>query len=452
MPRPVSSRSSRVIAAAAAALLLVSVVPGLAVARASHPVARASAASDPDHDGLDSSFEIHWSLTDPRDPDSNHDGIRDGREDPDGDHLSNVWEQRLGLDPRSADTDGDGNPDGSEDRDHDRLTNRFEVHVTRTDPQRVDSDLDGVRDGAEDPDGDHLSNAGEQRFGTDPLVVDTDGDGIDDWHADSDANGREDGLDQDDRAVPPGLTPALSAPRDTPQSYLDCHQRARHSHPRVCAVGTRGGPRVVLFGDSHALEWRAALEQVAIVRGWRLFVITKSACPVAEITLAASPDCAQWRKLAIARIGKIAPAMVIASNRNQYTASDATDRVDNEQKWQAGLTSSLRALKAPGRQVILLGDTSRFGDPVACLAANPDDIAACSLHRWSAIGVSRIVSDRAAATAAGVGYRRTVDLSCPYDPCPVVIDRMLVAYDEGHMTNAFSRSIWRGLGRLLPRI
>ena len=142
MPRPVSSRTSRVIAAAAAALLLVSVVPGLAAARASHPmtrashpVARASAASDPDHDGLDSSFEVHWSLTDPSDPDSNHDGIQDGREDPDADHLSNLWEQRLGLDPRSADTDGDGNPDGSEDRDHDRLTNRFEVHVTRTDPR-----------------------------------------------------------------------------------------------------------------------------------------------------------------------------------------------------------------------------------------------------------------------------------------------------------------------------
>ena len=34
----------------------------------------------------------------------------------------------------------------------------------------------------------------------------------------------------------------------------------------------------------------------------------------------------------------------------------------------------------------------------------------------------------------------------------LVIDRTLLSYDGGHMTNAFARSIWRGLARLLPKL
>ena len=435
----------------AVAVLAGSVAQTAAAGRARHPTPMRSAANDPDGDGLASSFEVAWSLTDPNDADSDHDGRRDDREDPDHDHLSNLWEQRLGVDPRNPDTDGDGVADGTEDGDHDRLTNRFEVHASRTDPREVDTDRDGVRDGAEDPDRDQLSDAGEQLFGTDPHDADTDGDGRDDWHEDSDGGGRANGLAQDARPVPSQLTPDLSTPFERPRPYIDCHQRGRSSTVIVCTYGS-GGPRVVLFGDSHAVQWRAALERVADVRGWHLYLITKSGCPVARITLRYQPDCAEWRERAIRKIDQIGPALVIASNLNEYPASDSKDPADNARKWRDGLTSTLKALKARDRQVILLGDTSRFGDPITCLTAHPDDISACSIHRSSAIGASRIARDRAAARTAGVLYRRTVDLTCPYDPCPVVIDRMLVAFDRSHMTYVFGRSVWRGLARLLPKV
>jgi len=71
--------------------------------------------------------------------------------------------------------------------------------------------------------------------------------------------------------------------------------------------------------------------------------------------------------------------------------------------------------------------------------------------RAVAITAGRTENDAAAAAAAGVSYRSTVDLTCPYDPCPAVIERTLTSYDGGHMTNAYARSLWRGLARLLPR-
>ena len=78
------------------------------------------------------------------------------------------------------------------------------------------------------------------------------------------------------------------------------------------------------------------------------------------------------------------------------------------------------------------------------------DMAACARRRSAATGRSRLTDDRQAALAAGVTYTSTFGLTCPYDPCPPVIDQLLVAYDTGHMTYAFARTLWRGIEALLP--
>ncbi len=244
------------------------------------------------------------------------------------------------------------------------------------------------------------------------------------------------------------LRPSLSAPRDRPRSWYACHQKAGHSAARVCVVGS-SGPKVVLFGDSHALQWRAALERVARSRGWRVYFLTKSACPVARIRLP-SKDCAKWRRNALDLIRKIHPAMVIASNMDQYPVADAVDDADRDRRWREGLTWTLKALRRSVPKVVLLGDTPRWNDPTLCLPAHLDDMSACSRRRLTATGMDRVANDRAAAVAAGARFVKTVGLTCPYDPCPLVIGRLLVVYDSGHMTVAFSSTIWRGLRAALP--
>jgi SGNH domain (fused to AT3 domains) len=414
------------------------------------PTGAAAASSDPDHDGLTSGFERTRSHTDPLRADTDGDGTPDGREDPDGDHLTNIWEMRLGLDPLDRDTDHDGIRDDREDPDRDRLRNAFEIRWAETDPRSADSDADGIRDSAEDPDHDGLSNAGEQKYHTDPRLADSDQDGVDDWHEDSDDDGSDDGLTQDARPVPRDLGPPLSRPRDRPSAFWACQQKLGVAAVLICHRG-KTGKRVVLFGDSHALQWRGPLERVADARGWRLWFITKSACPVARISLP-EPDCGAWREAAIRAIAALHPDLVIASNLDVYQPQDATDDADAATLWRAGLASTLKTLDRHAGRVILLGDTSRWDDPPSCLTTHPSDISACSVPRNVAIDTDRMANDSAAAAAAGVSYRRTVDLTCPYDPCPAVIDRTLLAYDPGHMTNEFARSLWRGLARLLPRI
>ncbi len=148
-------------------------------------------------------------------------------DDDDNDGLTNGEERRLGTDPENPDTDGDGLKDGEEvnryrtnplqvDTDGDGLKDGDEVLVYKTDPTKSDTDGDGLSDGDEvlkyhtdplklDTDGDGLIDGDEVlKYHTDPLKVDTDGDGLSDWDevktyntdptkADTDGDGLSDG-------------------------------------------------------------------------------------------------------------------------------------------------------------------------------------------------------------------------------------------------------------------
>jgi hypothetical protein len=172
-------RLRRVSIAAPAVLLLAGLLAPAATA----------ALTDTDHDGLPDTWERTWSLTSPYRADTDRNGFRDGREDPDWDGLTNLQEYQAGMNPLSADTDHNGIRDGSEDTDHDGLRTSFEFRA-RTWPRLADTDGDGIRDGGESPDQDGLANTYEQLLGTNPLVADTDGDGWsdgDEWRAGTNA-------------------------------------------------------------------------------------------------------------------------------------------------------------------------------------------------------------------------------------------------------------------------
>jgi hypothetical protein len=407
---------------------------------------------DRDGDGLPNIYEKQRTRTDPRKADTDGDGTPDGREDPDHDGLDNRWEFRLGTKPHVADSDRDGTPDGREDPDADRLGSAWEVHLARTDPRRADSDFDGFVDSVEDPDGDELSNAGEQRFGTDPFGADTDGDGTDDWHEDSNGDGIEDGLTQDRRRLPSNLKPSVIHARLENTRYDECHQDGWDAAVRLCAFGPKGGRKVVLFGDSHALHWRRAFGRIATARGWRVSMMSKSGCPAADFHVD-DPSCAQWRESAIRRIRAIQPWLVIVSEYNAYPErSPSADPEQDGVAWTEGLTRTLDRLEAVAGEVVLLGDISFFGsDPVGCLKRNRADISRCSVRRSDVVGSERAARDRAAADAASVRWIRTDRLSCPYDPCPLVTDSTLMTYNEHHLTVRYGELVWRALARRLPK-
>jgi len=107
--------------------------------------------------------------------------VLEANKDKDGDGLLNKEEKALGTDPKNPDTDGDGLSDGDElniyhtdplkaDSDGDQLTDGDEVNNTKTDPNNPDTDGDKLNDFEE-----------LNTYHTDPLIVDTDADGLSDY-------------------------------------------------------------------------------------------------------------------------------------------------------------------------------------------------------------------------------------------------------------------------------
>lgn len=125
---------------------------------------------DTDGDGLADGWEVVNSL-DPTLITGEHGELGD----PDGDSLDNFEEQSLGTNPRDRDTDHDGLSDDVETNlGYNSYYNEFD---TGTDPLKADTDGDGLLDGIENPSLPYL-NAGQP--GTDPTMADSDMDGFND--------------------------------------------------------------------------------------------------------------------------------------------------------------------------------------------------------------------------------------------------------------------------------
>jgi len=164
---------------------------------------------DTDGDGLKDGEEVKTTLTDPLNPDSDGDLLTDGVEvreyktnplkpDTDGDGLNDSEEISHNTNPLNSDTDADQLKDGDEvnkymtdpltaDSDEDKLSDGEEVTILKTDPKNPDSDGDGLKDGEE-----------VNMYRTDPLNSDTDGGTVDDM---TEVNRGTNPLDPDDDIV-----------------------------------------------------------------------------------------------------------------------------------------------------------------------------------------------------------------------------------------------------------
>lgn len=260
------------------------------------------------------------------------------------------------------------------------------------------------------------------------------------------------------RSLPRDLTPSLAdAPRIRPQAYADgCHAKAGDTRARACLYGVEDAPySVLLIGDSHAVQWLPALEALAGQEGWRLYSLTKSACPVPDTTVIVRGkrlrDCDRWREAAFERIGELRPDLVIAASLGRvYQVPGGDTRARHDRRWQAAWVRSLEALRFRADAVVLLGDTPMWAkDPIACLRRHRRDIGRCDTRRSDAASSRTENVERAAATTAGVPIVPTADLVCIGDPCHAVVDRYLVLGDTQHMTVAWARHIAPDLlGRL----
>jgi hypothetical protein len=350
------------------------------------------------------------------------------------------------------------------DQDGDGLADAFEATWGVTSPSDDDSDGDGLIDPGEDPDGDGLSNLGEQRYGTHPGKADSDSDGIPDGDEDTDGDGRSDAQQQDQRGLPRDLRPSIEgAWWDRPDTYDDgCHNDAVDAGLHPCRFAAlESDTRVVLFGDSHALQWLPAVVGAGLREGWEVVALTKAACPPAQVEfgrkeVGAAASCQAWRRLALASLAEDPPDLLLLSGAGRiYKLIDAGGaRLSDEAalaEWRRGLALTLDALPSETRVVVLADTPFLRRNPPSCLTADPSDISACTTPRSAALDPALDEAERDTAEAAGAAFESLSELVCPYGPCPAVIGDILVWRNADHITATFAGQLAPSMGDLLKR-
>jgi hypothetical protein len=258
-----------------------------------------------------------------------------------------------------------------------------------------------------------------------------------------------------DFPVPADLEPnLLNAASDRPLSYVDrCHtQMNLKASTAPCIYGDiTSSTTVVLFGDSHALAWFPAFNQVAKEMHWKLLSLTMSACSPADIpaynpgTASLMRNCPIWRTATIDRIIAAKPYLVLLASTSGFQTllnGAVAKGADRNHLFAMGMKRTITRLKSSGARVLMMSDTPALGqDPLVCLSAHPTSTLAC------ATPVSQAISDSWIAVETGVAKVNSVPLIkpqlwiCPTSPCPVVIGNLLTYFDTGHMTATFSQAL-----------
>lgn len=258
-----------------------------------------------------------------------------------------------------------------------------------------------------------------------------------------------------DFPVPATLEPdLLNAMNDRAITYADrCHtQENLAPSTKPCIYGdTTSNTTVVLFGDSHALSWFPAMNEVAKENKWKLLSLTMSACTPADIpaynpgTASLMQNCPIWRSASITKIIAAHPYLILVAGTSGFaTVANGKEAVGDVRTamYVAGMKRTIAQLKTSGAKVVMMSDTPALAqDPLVCLSAHPNSTLACATPVAQAISNNWIAVETRIASSTSVPLIKPQMWVCPTDPCPVVIGNILTYFDIGHLTATFSQAL-----------
>ncbi len=264
--------------------------------------------------------------------------------------------------------------------------------------------------------------------------------------------------------------PTADALRPVPRKATQDSGRAHHDGCLVEQRDTTSGDcvygdptaetTVVLFGDSHAIQYAPALDRMAHRRGWRLVVLTKSSCTPADVQTFNSQlrreyaECDTWRDRALHRIEETSPALVVTGNRATTRAVGADGRMsaaDSATALRDGYVRTLRRLEQTGADVVTLADNPHPPQDIpACVSKSMDDLSACAFEEDDALDFARVGRD-AAAEVPGVRLIDPTPMLCEDGTCPAVIGNALVYRNGAHLTATYASGLSGWLEGALPK-
>lgn len=248
----------------------------------------------------------------------------------------------------------------------------------------------------------------------------------------------------------PSQQPYVAVRSDLPALYAvpDCDEWYRSAQVRVCAFGNAQGKQtVLLLGDSVTVQWFPAVMRTYAEQGWRVLVLTKSACPMVDEGYFYPRigrhyiECEQWRAAALAAANSLRPEVIVTGSTTTYPFTEA--------QWREGSRRTLGALSAAAEQVFVLRATPALPfDGPDCLARHAwrspllPAPPACSAPASNSHD-DAIFAWVSQATGAYPNVRM-LDLNaliCPAQLCEAAREGRIVFRDTRHITASYIDSV-----------
>jgi hypothetical protein len=244
--------------------------------------------------------------------------------------------------------------------------------------------------------------------------------------------------------------------------YADgCHLNPPETEVPECVYGNlSSNTTVVLFGDSHAMQWFPALNEIGKVRNWRLVGLTKAACPPAEVHIynavlrRAYSECNEWRERTLERIVQDEnPSLIVTSSLPTYRPREDGKRLPSDASDEAmveGHTSTLRKLSGTGAAVGLIEDVPHPNKNIPeCVSRSLDHLQRCATPRSKALDYPK-VNTRVAEEVEGVSLIDPTPVVRLEKACPAVVGDVLVYRNGAHLTATYVRTLTPWLDKQLP--
>ena len=258
------------------------------------------------------------------------------------------------------------------------------------------------------------------------------------------------------------ITSAIADVADLPREQ--CVSLGQSVAVKTCGFGDQSARDVVvLFGDSHAMQWFNPLNAVAKARHWRLVTVVKSGCAASDIEpISASVTdaiCKAWRFEALRQIAALKPSVVLVAS---FTGSLGRQTPGDSDAWrlrlQEGTRRTFAALDGAGLRVVALRDTPMppFDVPT-CLAraafhawfsARACDFDLAASQNPAAYGVEQ----DAARGLHGIRFLDLTDQICVSPVCSAVQNHVIAYRDDNHLTGTFAASLSQQLGMRLDAL
>jgi peptidoglycan/LPS O-acetylase OafA/YrhL len=245
----------------------------------------------------------------------------------------------------------------------------------------------------------------------------------------------------------------LHARADRGRSYYEgCMVGIPGTNSNKCLYGNPHGERtLVLFGDSHAMQYFPAVDELAEIHGWRLIVLTKAECPPEELEVRSMVEdreysqCDEWRQDALERIETgDQNTTVIMSGDTEYIPYNKNGEElfgdEAAEAMEAGYLRTLKRIQEAGPHTVVIRDNPTSTEDVpSCVSEDIQHLARCSFRRhreWD-----REYDVRAAEAFPETHLVDFIADICPGEVCRAVIGNALTYRDKDHLTATFARTL-----------